>query len=247
MIKSKIPILNISHFWDQMSRSFYTLFAMQLVCLMFIIIYFFKPQKEKSILLLFIISLASLIQTALTEAYLSGFVFFSKYFDQKSMYIYLIIELFCCSLYIRENIQSQISKKVVLTSSIGLELYIITYWALHFESRYLPLHIEIIEGFLIIAFCLYYFYELFTQRPDKDLLHTASFWAISGMLILFSAITPLFLFYDYLRKTHYPLIQSLYIINNVSYCLLFITFVIAILCNKKQPTKIIHYNSKLFV
>jgi len=106
---------------------------------------------------------------------------------QNSIYAYLIFESICCSLYIRENIQSQRAKKILLGGGLAFGLYIAAYWALHFKEKYLPMHIIITEGFLLITFSLYFFYELFSQKTYKSISRFPAFWAISGMLI-FSAL-----------------------------------------------------------
>jgi len=223
----------------QLGHNYYTAFAMQAVCLIFIIIYIKNPIKPKSSKYLVIISVASIVQITITEL---GILLDPKrkanyYLDQQSMYMYLLIEITGCALYIRENIQSRQAKKLVLSSAIIFDMYIISFKLVHSSTLFVPSHIETLEGLLIIMYCLYYFYELFTMNPDKVLLNEPAFWAISGMLVLFSTITPLFLFFNYLRNNLRPLANSLYVINNISYILLFITFIIAITRNNAQVIK----------
>lgn len=226
--------------WEYLFHTFevpyYTGLVMQMMSLITIIIYLIKSGKSKQIKYLGIISIASFIQMLLTEFQMLTDPHYIKarYIDQKTMYLYLAIELACCSLYIKEHIQSRKSKILIITSSTLFGVYIVIFGLVHFWGKYLPLHIEVIEGLLIIVYCLYYFYELFALKPDKILIREPSFWAISGMLVLFSAITPLFLLFDYMRKNHIRMGYSLYSINNIAYCLLFITFIIAILLNKKK-------------
>jgi len=102
------------------------------------------------------------------------------------------------------------------------------------------LQIPAIEGFLVILACLYFFFELFTLQPNKNLIAESSFWAVSGMLVLFSIVTPVFILVNYLFQNNRPLFHTLYIINDISYSLLFITFIIAILYDKKQNSYFEH-------
>jgi len=228
------------HLLRQARGSFYSIFIMQVACLATIFVYLIKPKASKSLIYLAIISFASIIQVFIEE--LDQLIYLKeikdKKFDQKAMYIYLVIEILCCGLYIRENIRSSLGKKLILGSAVLFGLYTISFGILNFNTKFLPSHIEIIEGLTITIYCLYFFYELFTEQPNKTLHRDSSFWAISGMLILFSAITPLFLFFNYLRAVHNPLAKSLYAINNISYSLLFTTFIIAILCDKKHSVQI---------
>ena len=225
--------------WEHLLRlardSYYSMFFMQFICLITISIYFIRPKVTKSLIYLAIISLASLIQALIEELNLLIDLkeIKDKNIEQKAMYIYLAVETLCCGLYIRENIRSSPGKKLIMRSAVLFSIYIIGFGLLNFTTKFLPAHIEVIEGLIIIAYCLYFFYELFTVKPDKILYREPSFWAISGMLILFSAITPLFLFFNYLRDSHSPLARSLYAINNISYSLLFMMFIIAIICDKK--------------
>jgi hypothetical protein len=59
-----------------------------------------------------------------------------------------------------------------------------------------------------------------------------AFWAISGMLLFFSLITPFFLLLDYLRRLNWFLSKELYAINNIAYSMMFILFTITILSRK---------------
>jgi len=180
----------------RLGQGFYTLFIMQLFCLTTIIIYLIKNGKSNPTRYLAIISIASFVQVLLTELenLIDPHQKSGIYIDQKLMYGYLIIEIICSSLYISKSTQSPKIKKIIPGSAFLFGIYTITFWLPHFTTKILPHHIEIIEGFLIITYCLYFFYELFTTKPDKILLREPAFWAISGMLILFTAITPLSLF-----------------------------------------------------
>src|SRR4051812_24247138 len=229
--------------WENLLRearnSFYSMFFMQFICLTTIVVYCIKPKTTKSHLYLAILSFASITEMLIAEInqMIELKEIKNRHIDQKAMYAYLIIELLCCALYIRQNVRAIISKKIILGSAVLFNIYIIGFELLNPGIKFLPSHIEIIEGLIIIAYCLYFFYELFAAQPNKTLHLESSFWAISGMLILFSAITPLFIFYNYLRANHNPLAKGIYAINHISYSLLFITFIIAILVDRKQFSK----------
>jgi len=235
--------MNWEYFFNLSRKSFYTSFAMEFFSMLLICIYFLISAKKITTKYLVILAISSLLQVLAVQnnELKHGSAAYSQYIDQRLMYIYLIIEIGCCLFYIRANIQSIIAKRLTLACLIAYAIYTITYWSLHYKEKYLPAHIEITEGFIIILFCLYYFYELFTLQPDKNLPREPSFWAISGMLFLFCAITPLFLFYDYLRKSISPLANSLYAINNISYSLLFITFIVTILLDQKKKRSTFHF------
>lgn len=226
--------MNWERFFKYACDAYFTTVIMQFISLITILTYFIVPGKTKPTRYLALISLASFIEVSLAAFYLSKNlgITLGKYFDQKLLYIYLITETLCCSLYIRDNIQSPPGKKLILASAAIFASYVILFWLFHF-TKLVPLHIEIVEGFLIIAYCLYFFYESLTAKSDKTLFKHPGFWAISGMFVLFSAITPFFLFFDYLRKNNSSFAHSLYAINNIFYSLLFITFTTTILFDRK--------------
>ena len=235
--------MNWEHLFSLEERAFYTSFLMEFCSLLLIGIYFLNPQKSKSTGFLVILAISSLTQVLLVQnnELRYGNAAYNKYLAQRLMYIYLVIEIFCCLLYVRTYTRLFIPKWLMLGSAIVYSIYAIAYWSLHFMVKYLPFHIEITEGGIIILFCLYFFIELFTQRTDKPLLQEPSFWAISGMLFLFSALTPLFLLFEYLRENYKAFSYRIYAINNVAYSILFITFTITILLNRKKNEPSFHY------
>jgi hypothetical protein len=228
--------MNWTSFLEYARASYYTLFITQLACLFVIAAYLFTPNREKASLLLLIIPGASFIQMLLVEliTYRGILLKSQPQIEQNSIYAYLVIESSCCALYIRENIISYRARKLLFAGGFTFVLYIVAYWASHFKEKYLPQHIIIAEGFLVIIFSLYFFYELFSQKTDKGIFRIPAFWAVLGMLVFFSSVTPLFLFFYYLRNVNSQLKDSLYIINNLAYCFLFIMFAITIFRKRKH-------------
>ena len=163
-----------------------------------------------------------------------------KNVEQTSVYLYLVIELTCCLLFITTYLRTGKIKKILLPLNALFAVYAITYCSLHVNQRSYPWYITITESALIISGALYFFYELFHYKPHLHLVIEPSFWAISGMLVMYSAVIPLFLVFDSMRKSSPALTDKLYAINNVFYSLLFITFIIAILLDKKPVPGVIN-------
>jgi len=191
---------------------------------------------------LVLIAFASLVQGFLVtydELYLKHSVL-GKNIEQISIYIYLIVEATCSLLFIRSYLRSRQTRRILALVNILFVICVIAYWQTHASIKVYPWFITNSEGFLIIAGALCFFYELFNYKPYLNLIREPSFWAISGMLVVYSAITPLFLVFNYLRKSDPALTSKLYIINHTSYCLLFITFVTAIVLDKNGYPKTIN-------
>ncbi len=54
------------------------------------------------------------------------------------------------------------------------------------------------ESFLIILFCIWYFYDILNNLPDEFLEKNPMFWINTGLLIYFSASLFIFIFSNYL-------------------------------------------------
>ncbi len=236
------------YFLSKERDGFYTQFLMHLLSLVAIILFFIKKTKTKSLLYLVIIAIASFTESLTGD--LSNLT-------QKPLFIgiaaivaliYLFIEIIYCVMFIKSHIQSRLAKKIISAGPILLIAYAIILLATLFLTRHsatilntkaktLFPYIYIIEGFLIVIPCLYFFYELFILDPINEQIKLPAVWAISGMLILSGTIAPLFLFVVYLYKTDPSMMHKLWAINYIAYCLLFITFIMAIRSDKKQSNQ----------
>jgi len=138
-----------------------------------------------------------------------------------------------CSLYIRENIQSQRAKKILLGGGLAFGLILPAYWAITFlKKNNLPMHIIIPKAsfyYILTIFLL----RIISQKTSK-VIQIPMHFGLFRHVDIFQLVTPLFPFLYYLRTSNSPLTGTLYIINNLAYCFLFMTFAIAILCKGKQ-------------
>jgi len=86
---------------------------------------------------------------------------------------------------------------------------------------------------LIVAFCIYYFYELFQLPRAINLLKETSFWICSGLLFYYACSFPLFGFINSLKNPSDMIITHLGIIINLLDVFLYSSFTIAFLCRIK--------------
>ncbi len=86
---------------------------------------------------------------------------------------------------------------------------------------------------LIVAFCIYYYYELFQLPFAIDLLREPAFWICSGLLFYFSCSFPLFGFLNSLKSPSLYIVFHLDIILNLLDVFLYSSFIIAFLCRIK--------------
>jgi|SRR5579862_1567816 len=86
---------------------------------------------------------------------------------------------------------------------------------------------------LIVAFCIYYFYELFHLPRAINLLKETSFWICSGLLFYYACSFPLFGFINSLKNPSNMIKIHLGIIFNLLDVFLYSSFTIAFLCRIK--------------
>src|SRR4051812_35269862 len=109
--------MNWEHLLHRISKAFYTEFFMEFTCLLVIVAFLIKKNKSGSLRYLFILSLTSLLQVLLIQ-YI-GLKYISpirEYVSLYSWYIYLIMELSCSLLFIRAQIHTAITKKIMLAA-----------------------------------------------------------------------------------------------------------------------------------
>ena len=229
--------------WDfllnKLAVSFYTELFMQFTGLLVVFTYLTGDKKTKPMGYLALLAIASVGQSWITDYAILSIRNSSagRTIERISIDIYLVIEVTCCLSFIRFHLQSMKHKKILLFVNVLFTTCVIIHRSLNPYPTIDNWHIMTLENILIIFGTFFYFFDLFNYDYKMGLARTPSLCAISGMAILFCATTPFFLFFDYLRKNHSQFANSLYAINNISYSLLFITFIIAILFDKRQLSK----------
>jgi hypothetical protein len=92
-----------------------------------------------------------------------------------------------------------------------------------------------IENLLITIASLYYIFSFLKSDKFIDFKSSPEFIASCGILFYFSITTPFFLVYSILYSASISYIDGFSIVNNLSYSLLFFSFIKAYLC---PPTKL---------
>jgi hypothetical protein len=82
---------------------------------------------------------------------------------------------------------------------------------------------------LMVAFCVFYFFELFQRPQSISLSRNPDFWICSGFLFYFSCSFPIYGMVNVIMKMP-VFIRNLNSILNVLDILLYTSFVIAFLC-----------------
>ncbi len=86
---------------------------------------------------------------------------------------------------------------------------------------------------IIVAFSIYYFFELFKQKKVVSLLRETPFWVSTGLLFFFSCSFPLIATVNIIQNTEELIINSLQSLLLLMNILLYSLFTIAFLCRIK--------------
>ena len=86
---------------------------------------------------------------------------------------------------------------------------------------------------LIVSFCIYYFFELFSIPNSISLVREPSFWICSGLLFYYCCSFPLLGLINFLNRVPQILIRNMLTIFIAMNFILYTLFIIAFLCRIK--------------
>jgi hypothetical protein len=87
-----------------------------------------------------------------------------------------------------------------------------------------------LAGVLVVAFCVFYFFELFQRPQSINLSRNPDFWICSGLLFYFSCTFPIYGMANSIRTFPLFILNNLNTIFNVLDILLYTSLTIAFLC-----------------
>lgn len=90
---------------------------------------------------------------------------------------------------------------------------------------------------LIVASCIYYFFELFQLRKSINLLREPSFWICSALLFFFTCTLPFIGMTNFLSKVSPVIAKNLGAILAIINFMLYSLFAIAFLCRSRFSNK----------
>lgn len=146
---------------------------------------------------------------------------------EHSMNLFMLIEFIIFYLFLIRSIRSRFFTRILKTIIIIFPAMILYHWTARLHSN--SAAFVIMEAYLIIIPCLFYYYELFRIPTPINLLREPRLWAISGILFLFILLAPLFLQGPALYIAANDL-SSIYVITFIGYIILFIFFIAALIC-----------------
>ena len=151
-----------------------------------------------------------------------------------ALYNFFTVFEFCFYMYIISLIIT--SKRIKKTIMVAMVLYtLISVINIVFIQEMQKFH-TVTYAFgclLIVAACVYYFFELFKLPKSTKLINNPAFWFCSGILFFYCCSFPLFGLSNFLSDISKLIIKNIYKIITILNIFLYTLFTIAFLCRLK--------------
>ncbi len=232
----QILTTNLTAVFKYFSIFYYAVPIQMITTLLFIIVglaNYKKINEFKSLLLYGIISMMQCI----LGVYISVFTDHDLgkiTFIRNSINIFMLFEYIIFYSFIINSIALNVIKNILMIFFIGYVVVVLYCWIFTSAFNKPPAYLTIIESYLMIIGCLFYYLEIFVCPPKVKLLDHPKFWFVTGMLILFAFLVPFYLQYDNILLQYLSLYNTVYIMNFIGYTILFIFFNIGLRCQIKK-------------
>ena len=165
---------------------------------------------------------------------LIGLILLSRSEHNTLYYNFFTLFEFCFYLFVLSNIikVKRVKKIILVTLFIFLPVALVN--ILFIQKETFHSFSYSIGCLLVVTFCIYYFFELFSKPNSIKLVREPAFWICSGLLLYYCCSFPLMgllnLFYT-IRPTQIDNIRIILISLNI---ILYTLFIIAFLCRIKS-------------
>ena len=149
--------------------------------------------------------------------------------------LFLLAEFFLIYSFFLNTLKTKAIKILLHAIQVIYSLAVAFIWLISSSIFKFSGELLIIQSFCILIPVLIYFYELFKWPTVNNLLTLPSFWISTGIVVYFACTLPLFLMKDFVfNKSGYLKEVDLYLINFVAYGIMFLLFIKAYLCPKRD-------------
>lgn len=231
----------ISNWYDVFQNQYYLIALLMLfvasigltTCVLQVI-----KQKASAIRIIFMIYFSSILIQGIAAVVYAYMIYpnFSENFNWYSEYTFAVIEFLILSLLLHHILTSQKSKNAVRFTTVGFLTSCIFFFPPKVAFSSNSYSVSIVSAFVIIGYCLVYFYELFLFEPTKRLTREASFWTVTGILLYFVCLIPTLLVLQFVPAESYIEYSGLAYINFFAASTLYVFFIKALLCKTSQET-----------
>jgi hypothetical protein len=145
-----------------------------------------------------------------------------------SINVFMLLEFLIFTFFI---LTSLFNKYTRLILKIVIALFVASTFRIWISTEAFdeqPAFLTLLESYLIIIGCLLYYLEILYLPLKTSLIKSYNFWAITGMLLLFIFLIPLFLPRRNIYLSSPKLYNTVYPITFIGYIILFIFFSISL-------------------
>ncbi len=172
----------------------------------------------------------------LVTVIMSGFIDYFSAHKQSNLVMFNILTSlqFCFYLFVLKEIIRNPTAKRVIFFAFMIYPFVAILIIFFIQKITFVLTISYALGCLfIVAFSIFYFFELFQLPSPVNLLKQPQFWICSGLLFYFSCSFFVFSFLNFLKSPSHLIGKNLEIIANLLDVLLYTSFTVAFLCRIK--------------
>jgi hypothetical protein len=146
------------------------------------------------------------------------------------------LHLFLIGLLIYRSLLNTLLKKIYirLFSIFSLFHIIIQINTLTSQKSLL---IQLTVLIFLITLCLFYFYDLFLNNPNRTLLKEPAFWVTTGVFLCQSLSIPTFLLKHLFFESFLPINAVVSAMASLAYSLMYLFFIKAFLCTTSPPAE----------
>jgi len=148
-----------------------------------------------------------------------------------SVNIFILIELVLFSFFLYNSISHNLVKRIIKYFVIGFFILFFFSSPIYLLKNGLPSYIYLFEYLGFLFFVIFFLYENLESNLTNFHKLKPSLWVGSGILILFSIITPVFLFINFFPSVDF---ENVYILNNISYFIFYCFLSYSLICKVKS-------------
>lgn len=164
---------------------------------------------------------------------IAGLILVKRKVDSTMMYIVFTTFEFIFYLYIVRSIINNVKIKKIILWVIPVYPALVIINRTFFQTNTFHTNTYSLGCLLIVASCIYYFYELFQTTHSVNLVREPAFWICSGLLFFYTCTFPLVGLWNHLRGLPRIILLNLNAVLQFLNILLYSLFSIAFLCRIK--------------
>lgn len=218
-----------------LSETYYIPIVLIVVCLTTALLGYYRKHKFVYLRLFPAYAMASAIQIVISLACVFFVIPTFQLIINYTNVGFVIIEFFIFYDLLFQIIRNKHLKRIMQLMQI-LFIILSTYIFVNYPIFPIPLLFNIINSFLLLIPCLFFFYEVFNTTPSTSLANQPAFWIVTGFAFMIICTLPFYFLETFFLNNMPDLYNRICTLNYVFYCLLFFLICRAYLC---KPTIII--------